>query len=66
MLDQLHMVEDPEEQETILTPEEEETYPHSLQGAQRDEAAQDLSGLERRDGRVNPVGSVPCTFQRVN
>ena len=65
--DQLHTVEDPEEKETVLAPEEEEAYPHFLQGEQRNEAAQDLIGLERRDGTaITEPGRPRRVMRRVN
>ena len=62
--DQLHAVEGPGGQENILTPEEGETYLHPLQGEQRDEAAQDLIGLERRDSNAIPETGRPRRVKR--
>ena len=50
--DQLHAAVVPEEQATVLPPQEGETYLHPPQGGQREETAQDLIGLQRRDGEA--------------
>ena len=62
--DRLLAVEDPEEQATVLTPEEGDTSLHPLQGEQRNEAAQYLIGLERRDGNAIPETGRPRRVKR--
>ena len=57
--DQIHAVEGPGGQKNILTPEEGETYLPHLQDEQRNEAAQDLIGLDRRDGNAIPETGRP-------